>query len=73
MTKELVEQKMELTQKELQARVAEFQGLQKRAEELQATVHNLKVQIATYQDLLADNTDDASEAVKETMETLISE
>ena len=73
MTKELVEQKCELAQKELQARVAEFQNLQKRAEELQSNVHNLKVQIATYQDLLADNTDDASEAVKETMETLISE
>ena len=37
MTKELVEQKMELTQKELQARVTEFQGLQKRAEELQVS------------------------------------
>lgn len=73
MTKELVEQKLELTQKELQARVGEFQSLQKRAEELQATVHNLKVQIATYNDLLTDDTSDASDAVKETVETLISE
>ena len=73
MTKELVEQKLELTQKELQARVGEFQSLQKRAEELQATVHNLKVQIATYNDLLTDDTSDASEAIKETVETLISE
>lgn len=73
MTPELVENKMELAQKELQARVTELQSMQKRAEELAGTIHNLKVQIATYQDLLADTTEESSEAVRETIESLVSE
>ena len=73
MTVEIVENKMELAQKELQARVNELQNLQKRAEELAGGIHNLKVQIATYQDLLTDNSDDVTSEVRETIETLVSE
>ena len=73
MTVELVETKLELAQKELQARVNELQNLQKRAEELAGGIHNLKVQIATYNDLLTDDTSSESEAVRETIENLVSE
>ncbi len=71
MTKELVENKLELSQKELQGRIAEYQAMQQRAETLSGTIHNLKVQIATYNDLLSDDTAEASEAVKETIEELV--
>lgn len=71
MTKEFVETRLEGAQKELEARVTEFQNLQKRAEELGQAIHNIKVQIATYQDLLTDNTDETSENVRETVESLV--
>ena len=71
MTKELVISKQEQAQKALEARANELGSLQKRAEELAASIHNLKVQIATYNDLLTDDTAETSESVRETVETLV--
>jgi predicted nucleic acid-binding Zn-ribbon protein len=62
---------MESAQKELQARIAELQSMETRATELAQQIHNLKVQIATYQDLLTDNTEDISSEVRETVESLV--
>ena len=71
MTKELVISKQEQAQKALEARANELASLQKRGEELAASIHNLKVQIATYNDLLTDDTAETSESVRETVETLV--
>ena len=63
---------MESAQTELQARLTELQNMETRATELAQQIHNLKVQIATYQDLLTDNTEDISSEVRETVESLVS-
>lgn len=62
---------MEAAQNELNARTTEIQNLEVRAQELIQQVHNLKVQIATYQDLLTDNTADTTAEVRDTVETLL--
>jgi len=62
---------MEAAQNELNARTTEIQNLEIRAQELVQQVHNLKVQIATYQDLLTDNTADTTAEVRDTVETLL--
>ena len=72
MTTEIVTQRMESAQTELQARLTELQNMETRATELAQQIHNLKVQIATYQDLLTDNTEDISSEVRETVESLVS-
>ena len=71
MTREIIEARMESAQNELNARTTEAQNLQARYEELGQQVHNLRVQIATYSDLLTDNTESASETVRETVESLV--
>lgn len=73
MTREIVEARKAAAQQELQARVTELQSLEARITELQLTIHNGKVQIATYDELLTDNTDDISSEVRETVESLVSE
>lgn len=72
MTADIITQRLESAQKELQARLTELQGLETRATELAGLIHNLKVQIATYSDLLTDNTEDTSTEVRETIESLVS-
>lgn len=71
MTREIVEARMEAAQNELNARTTELSNLEARAQEIVGQVHNLKVQIATYQDLLTDNTADTTTEVRETVETLL--
>lgn len=71
MTTDIVNTRMESAQKELQARIAELQSMETRATELAQQIHNLKVQIATYQDLLVDNTEDISSEIRETVESLV--
>jgi predicted nucleic acid-binding Zn-ribbon protein len=71
MTTDIVNTRMESAQTELQARIAELQSMETRATELAQQIHNLKVQIATYQDLLTDNTEDISSEVRETVESLV--
>lgn len=71
MTRETVEARCESAQNELNARTTELQNLETRAQEIVQQVHNLKVQIATYQDLLTDNTADTSVEVRETVESLL--
>jgi chromosome segregation ATPase len=73
MTIEIIEARKDGAQKELQARATELQSIQQRAEELGVQIHNLKVQIATYNDLLSDNTSEKETEVRETMESLVSE
>jgi len=73
MTIEIIEARNAAAQGELQARTAELQGMQTRAEELGLQIHNLKVQIATYNDLLSDNISEKETEVRETMESLVSE
>jgi len=73
MTIELIQARAESAQKELQARATELQNLQGRIEELGVQIHNLKVQIATYNDLLSDNTSEKETEVRETIESLVSE
>ena len=73
MTIEIIEARKEGAQKELQARATELQNLQQRAEELSVAIHNLKVQIATYNDLLSDNTSEKETEVREAIESLVSE
>lgn len=62
---------MEAAQNELNARTTEIQNLEVRAQEIVQQVHNLKVQIATYQDLLTDTTADTTAEVRDTVETLL--
>lgn len=73
MTQEIVQAKLEATQRELQGRATELQNIVKRSEELNVTIHNLKVQIATYQDLLKEDAPDVEAEVRETMESLVGE
>ena len=73
MTTDLVTTRMESAQKELQARLTELQNMEARATELTQQIHNLKVQIATYQDLLTDTTEDTSAEVRETIESLVAD
>lgn len=73
MTKEIVEAKLEATQRELQGRTTELQNLTKRAEELNIVIHNIKVQIATYQDLLKEDAPEVEAEIRETMESLVGE
>lgn len=72
MTQDVINARMEGAQNELNARLTELQTMETRAQEIAQQVHNLKVQIATYQDLLTDNTDDTTNEVRETIETLVS-
>jgi len=62
---------MEAAQNELNARSTELQNMEARAQEIVQQVHNLKVQIATYQDLLTDNTADTTAEVRDTVESLL--
>lgn len=73
MTVEIIQARAEAAQTELQARVTELQNLQKRSEELSVAIHNIKVQIATYNDLLTDDISEKETEVRETMESLVSE
>ena len=73
MTAEIIQARAEAAQTELQARVTELQNLQKRSEELSVAIHNIKVQIATYNDLLTDDISEKETEVRETMESLVSE
>jgi len=73
MTVEVIQARAEAAQKELQARITELQNLQKRSEDLNVTIHNIKVQIATYNDLLTDDISEKETEVRETMESLVSE
>ena len=73
MTKEIIESKLEATQRELQGRTTELQNITKRGEELGVMLHNLKVQIATYEDLLKEDTPSVEAEVRETMESLVGE
>lgn len=72
MTQDVITARMEGAQNELNARITELQNMETRAQEIAQQVHNLKVQIATYQDLLTDNTDETSTEVRETIENLVS-
>ena len=72
MTTDIITTRLESSQKELQARLQELQNLEARAQELAQGIHNLKVQIATYQDLLTDNTEEVATEVRETIENLVS-
>lgn len=72
MTTDIITTRLESAQKELQARLQELQNMETRAQEIAQGIHNLKVQIATYQDLLTDNTEDTSAEVRETIENLVS-
>jgi hypothetical protein len=69
----IVEAKLEATQRELQGRATELQNVSKRVDELQLVIHNLKVQIATYEDLLKDDQPTAATEVRETIESLVAE
>lgn len=71
MTIELINRKSEAARKQLDAAMTELKGLEERATHLGQASHNLKVQIATYDDLLADDTAEVSDAVRETVETLV--
>ena len=73
MTVEIIEARKDSSQRELQARVAELQGLTQRSEELSVMIHNLKIQVATYEDLLTDDTPDTEAEVRETIESLVGE
>jgi len=73
MTIEIIEARKDSSQRELQARVAELQGLTQRSEELSVMIHNLKIQVATYEDLLTDDTPDTEAEVRETIESLVGE
>ena len=73
MTTDIITTRLESSQKELQARLQELQNLEARAQELAQGIHNLKVQIATYNDLLSDNTSEKETEVRQTMESLVSE
>lgn len=73
MTVEIIQARAEAAQTELQARATELQNLQKRSEELSVAIHNIKVQIATYNDLLTDDISEKETEVRETMESLVSE
>ncbi len=71
--KELVEARRDGAQNEPGARQAEPEGLQKRAEELNLIIHNLKVQLATYADLFVDATPAVEAEVRDTIESLVAE
>jgi len=73
MTPEIIEARKESSQRELQACTAELQKLTQRSEELSIMIHNLKVQLATYEDLLTDDTPDTEAEVRETIESLVGE
>ena len=73
MTIEIIEARKTAAQTELQARATELQSMQQRAEELGMQIHNLKIQIATYNDLLSDNTSEKETEVREAIESLVSE
>ena len=73
MTIDIIKARMEGAQKELDARSTELQTITKRAEELNLVMHNIKVQIATYQDLLKDDNREQEVEVKETIESLVAE
>lgn len=71
MTIEIIKQKAEAAQNELARTHKELEALSQQAEELNLRSHNLKVQIATYQDLLTDNTEQAAAEVRDTVESLV--
>lgn len=73
MTVEIIKARAEAAQTELQARTTELQNLEKRSQELSVVIHNIKVQIATYNDLLTDDISEKETEVRETMESLVSE
>jgi len=73
MTIEIIEARKDSSQRELQARVAELQNLTLRSEELSVIIHNLKIQVETYEDLLTDDTPDTEAEVRETIESLVGE
>lgn len=73
MTIDIISARMEGAQKELAARNTELQSITARAEELNLIMHNLKVQVATYQDLLKDDNREQEVEVKETIESLVAE
>lgn len=73
MTIDIINSRMEGAQKELAARSGELQSITTRAEELNLIMHNLKVQVATYQDLLKDDNREQEVEVKETIESLVAE
>ncbi len=72
MTIELITRKLEAAQKQLEAGVTELRSIEERAQTLGAAIHNLKVQIATYNDLMSDDTAEATDTVRETVEALVS-
>lgn len=71
MTTEIIKQKAEAAQNELSRTQKELEVLTKQAEDLNIRMHNLKVQIATYQDLLTDTTEQVSAEVRDTVESLV--
>lgn len=73
MTLEIIQTKSEAAQNELQKSMNELTAVQKHSDELNMKIHNLKVQIATYQDLLADNADEVTSEVRETVESLVAD
>lgn len=73
MTPEIIQARKESSQRELQACTVELQKLTQRSEELSIMIHNFKVQLATYEDLLTDDTPDTEAEVRETIESLVGE
>jgi hypothetical protein len=71
MTIEIINRKKEDAQKQLNLGVEQLRKLEENATTLSSVIHNLKVQIATYDDLLSDDTAAVSEEVRETIEGLV--
>ena len=71
MTIEIINRKKEDAQKQLNLGVEQLRKLEENATQLSGAIHNLKVQIATYDDLLSDDTAAVSEEVRETIEGLV--
>lgn len=71
--KEFVEAKQQSVQAQLASRIKDLENTQKQAQELELLIHNMKVQLATYEDLLTDATPAIEAEVKETIESLVSE
>jgi len=71
MTIEIINRKKEDAQKQLNLGVEHLRKLEENATQLSSAIHNLKVQIATYDDLLSDDTAAVSEEVRETIEGLV--
>lgn len=70
---EFVEAKQQAAQAQLASRIKDLENAQKQAQELELLIHNMKVQIATYQNLLTDATPSIEAEVKETIESLVAE